>query len=364
MVSVYKRGTKLYLQFYVNGKRRQRTTGLDDTPANRKLLKQKVIPKLEAKIVSGELDEIEKENEPFEFGWYARKYSISKEHLKSWPELNTIVKFFEESFKGRRIDTIKSSEIEDLLLEKAWQTSPRTARWYLGTLRAIFKVAMRHEHIDRNPCDIVELPKHTPKEIEPFNEEEAARIVETAEGWLKNYLSTAFYTGMRPGEIFGLMKSDIDLDARTIQVRRAIKHGMVMTPKTKNSVRTVVILDALVPYLEKQIEASKSSLYLFPGKDGGPMHGASIVKRRWKELLKSCGIEYRKPYATRHTFITTMLKSGKVTLMELAQMVGHKNTEMIVRNYARFIKGEHLKIDRSFDPFQPAIQPTPVEKTP
>ena len=360
MVNVYKRGTKLYLQFYVNGKRRQKSTGLEDSPTNRRLLKKSVIPKLEAKIISGELDEPE---EIYDFGWYARKYSISKEHLKSWPELNTTIKFFEKSFKGRRIDSIRSAEIEDMLLKKARETSPRTAKWFLGVLKAIFKVAMRHEHINKNPCDIVELPKHTPKEIEPFTSEEAAKIIESSSGWLKNYLAVSFYTGMRPGEIFGLMKSDIDLSAMTIQVQRAVKGGRIMTPKTKNSVRTVVILDALIPYIEKQIESSKSSLYLFPGKDGGPMYGSSIIKRKWRVLLESCGIEYRKPYATRHTFITTMLKSGKVTLMELAQTVGHKNTEMIVKNYARFIKGEHLKIDKSFDPFV-ANQPTPVAKTP
>ena len=360
MVSVYKRGAKLYLQFYINGKRRQKSTGLEDTPQNRRLLKRSVIPKLEAKIASGELDE--PKVQVHEFGWYARKYSISKEHLKSWPELNATVKFFERAFKGREIDTIKSIEIEEMLQQKARDTTPRTARYYLGILSAIFRVAIRHEHIEKNPCDVVELPKHTPKEIEPFTPEEVAAILSASDGWLRNYLAVSFYTGMRPGEVFGLMKSDIDLEAMSIAVRRAVKHGKIMTPKTKNSVRVVSILEPLVPFLEDQTKRSGMSLYLFPGESGETMHGASIVKRRWRELLESLGIEYRKPYATRHTFITMMLKSGKVSIMELAQMVGHKNSEMIVRNYARFIKGEHLKIDRSFDPFQPANQPTLSEK--
>ena len=34
------------------------------------------------------------------------------------------------------------------------------------------------------------------------------------------------------------------------------------------------------------------------------------------------------------------------------RLTGHTNTKMILENYARFIKGEHLKISRSFDPFK------------
>jgi integrase len=33
-----------------------------------------------------------------------------------------------------------------------------------------------------------------------------------------------------------------------------------------------------------------------------------------------------------------MLKTGEFSMMEIAQIVGHSNTEMIVRNYAKFIK--------------------------
>ncbi len=39
------------------------------------------------------------------------------------------------------------------------------------------------------------------------------------------------------------------------------------------------------------------------------------------------------------------------SVLELAQIVGHTNSKMILENYARFIKGEHLKINRSFNPF-------------
>ena len=349
MVSIFKRGNKLYLQFVVEGKKYQRSTGLDDTPANRRTVQKKIIPKLQAKIASGKFDTPKPKVEAFE--WYARKYSISKEHLKTWRDLNATVNVYVNIFRGRRIDTIKAAEIEEILLDKAIKTTPRTAKMHLGVLKGIFKIAARYEHIEKNPCDVVELPRHEPKEVDPFTAEEVAAILEASDGWFRNYLAVSFFTGMRPGEVFALMHTDIDLQGRIINVSRAIKYGKIETPKTRSGIRLVPILSPLVPYLQEQMSAASKSLYLFPSEEGGPMYGASIVKKRWRAVLKKCGIEYRKPYATRHTFITTMLNSGQVSLMELAKIVGHKNSEMIVKNYAKYIRAERIKMDVNFDPF-------------
>ncbi len=43
----------------------------------------------------------------------------------------------------------------------------------------------------------------------------------------------------------------------------------------------------------------------------------------WKNLLHACKIAERRLYTTRHTFIVSMLKSNAVSVLELAQIVGH-----------------------------------------
>jgi len=45
-------------------------------------------------------------------------------------------------------------------------------------------------------------------------------------------------------------------------------------------------------------------------------------------------------------------------MLDIAQIVGHSNTEMIIRNYAKFIKGEHLKINRYLDIFSDNLTDT------
>ena len=349
-VSIYKRGKTLYVKYEVAGKIVQRSTKLEDNPYNREYLRRTIIPEIKRKIESGEIDKEVVKSRPLR--WYGNKYTKSKEHLKTWHDINLRVIWWERRLGPKRpVDTIKVGEIEELLEKKAEETSWRTAKVYLSTLSGMLKIALRYEEITSNPATLVETGKHVKKTVEPFTPEEVRRILGAVDGWYQNFLALSFYTGARPGELYGLMKSDIDLERGVIHIERAVSRGEITTPKTEFSVRKVPILSPLVPYLKRQLAANPKSLYLFPGEDGGIMHGAHSTRKRWIRVLDKLGIEFRKQYTTRHTFITTMLKSGRVGLLELAQMVGHANTEMIVKNYARYIRDEHLKISRDIELF-------------
>ena len=66
--------------------------------------------------------------------------------------------------------------------------------------------------------------------------------------------------------------------------------------------------------------------------------------------MEKQGIEYRKVYATRHTFIVSMINHG-VSILKISQMVGHTSIKMVVENYAKYIEKEHMGIDRSLQLF-------------
>ena len=106
----------------------------------------------------------------------------------------------------------------------------------------------------------------------------------------------------------------------------------------------------LTPYIENQRKLSKS-LYLFDYNKAF-IRDASFFKKRWHDLVEDCKIKYRKLYSTRHTFITAMLNSEKFKIMEIAAIVGHSSPEMIMKNYAGFIKDDHLKVDTKISLFK------------
>lgn len=92
------------------------------------------------------------------------------------------------------------------------------------------------------------------------------------------------------------------------------------------------------------------SLFLFD-KEGGHLGDVGYFRCAWKTAIRKSGVRYRKIYNTRHTFITAMLNSGKYSVLQIAQMVGHATPRMIMTTYAGYIKSEHLRIDVDTDLF-------------
>jgi len=156
----------------------------------------------------------------------------------------------------------------------------------------------------------------------------------------------------------GILYVEYKVEGRSIQKstrlqdtkenRRLIKKEVIPALETESSIRDVPILDDLVPYLK----FLPKSIWIFPTQEGKPYFAVSGQKKlAWSKLLEDCNIPYRKLYATRHTFIVSMLKNSNLSILEIAQMAGHNSTQMIIQNYGKFIKGEHLKIDREIKLF-------------
>jgi integrase len=70
-----------------------------------------------------------------------------------------------------------------------------------------------------------------------------------------------------------------------------------------------------------------------------------------KQPLKSANIEYRTIYNTRHSFASLMISQGE-DILWVSHMLGHTNTEMTLRKYAKYIKNEKKRraifLDKEF----------------
>jgi len=352
-MTFFNRKGKLYIQFKVDGKQYQRSTRLDDTSRNRKLVEKEVVPKLQVKILKGEFDQTSKQIKDFNF--YATQYKKSKEMLKTYASTRGIVdNKILPVFGKRKIDEIKRIHVKEFSEALLRTVSPHRTRVILNALVSIFDIAMDYEHIKTNPAMNIKLPKHVASRvIQPFSREEVQLLIEKAEGWFQNIVAIALYTGMRQGEIIALTWEDIDLENKTVNVNKRVKKGEIASPKTRSSIRLVPILDILLPYLKHQYilcQERKCTYVFFNPRTNKPFFDANKLLPYWYELLSLCKIERRVFYNTRHTFITLMIRSN-VSILDIAQIVGHKNTEEIVRTYARYLHNEHLHISRSINVF-------------
>ena len=341
MATICSRDGILYLDYRFNSKRIKRSTGLKDTKANRKRLEQDIIPELMIKIKMGDLRKPENKK----FAYYYEKYVKLHESDKSFHNRINIYKKVNEFFQNMYVSEIKVLCVKEYLATLNLRNSSKQD--YLGCIKGTLDIALDDEAVTRNVAFGIRFKRETKAPITPFSMDEVSLMLEKSEGMFRNYLAIALNTGLRSGELLGLMHSDILEDRITI--KRSVSKGRVTTPKTLGSIRDIPMFEAIKPYIESQKKLSQS-LYLFD-YDKVFIQDASFFKRRWHQLVIDCNMEYRKLYTTRHTFITAMLNSGQFKIMEIAAIVGHTSPEMIMKNYAGFIKDNHLKVNTNISLF-------------
>jgi len=81
---------------------------------------------------------------------------------------------------------------------------------------------------------------------------------------------------------------------------------------------------------------------VFPRHKGGWIDAHNFRSRAWKTILNSLNIEYRKPYQTRHTFISQQKANG-VEDTQIKNWVG-TSLKMIHEHYAGTIK--HVQVTK------------------
>ena len=219
----------------------------------------------------------------------------------------------------------------------------------LTPLRAVLDRALNDDIIDRNPLDKIKVSKlvsrsqsKTDYQADPFTKDEIDSVLDTARNYdprICNFLQFAFYSGLRTSEMFGLKWEDIDWKKQIAHIQRAVVEREIKETKTQAGNRKLILLPGALEALKNQKQ------YSFVGGDFvfvRPMNRGSFVdyehlERPWKHTLKRAGIHYRNPYQTRHTYASQLLSGGEYSLF-VAEQMGHKTTEMIMRHYGRWVE--------------------------
>lgn len=199
-----------------------------------------------------------------------------------------------EQFSGRRMAEIKPQDVASYLKKlKTQGLAQATMRNRHSVLNLIFAYWCTDMGGDANPSLLVRNLKGKKAQRQPPEDAAIERVKAHPEGKMGLLALVAMYTGLRLGEIMALTWGDIDLENRVLSVTKAISWGnnrpVISTPKTKNAVRQVPILEPLAARLAEE-GARPAGEYLISGTRE-PLT-ASQHRKRWLAYCKELGLAH------------------------------------------------------------------------
>ncbi len=162
-------------------------------------------------------------------------------------------------------------------------------------------------------------------------------------------------TGLRLGELLALQWKDLSFKTGELQIWKQ----MVMIcgkqeltePKTKASIRTIILPEVLLNVL-KQHKRDSRSRWLFPSpviEDRPLTHG--YVRRRLKTTLERAKCRQVRFHDLRHVFATMALENG-MDAKTLSMLIGHVSVDTTLDVYSHVTntmqKQAAMLIDRKF----------------
>ena len=261
--------------------------------------------------------------------------SLRPDHLQN---------FLNEKQAGGRLDNTKGG------------LSAKTIKNIYNVIHRALQQAYMSGMVSRNVADVVIRPKQTPAKVTVLTVQERKNLVEKCrEHRLGVGIILTLYSGVRLGELLGLMWTDIDIENRTMTISRTLnrltvhdnpdhKTAIVIgEPKSVSGHREIPLNEAVIPFLIKLKEQQQEERLLFGQDylDEGYVicneRGKHIEPRTYqdffKKMLREANVPNKNFHALRHTFATWALEIG-MDINVVAAFLGHADPSITLRVYA------------------------------
>ena len=234
------------------------------------------------------------------------------------------------------VTRVSVQELADRML--ADELDPSTIRNTLVPLRAVFRRAVARGEVALNPVAGVELPSVRGRRDRIASPVEAVALIDALAEDDRAVWATAFYAGLRLGELWALRDEDVDLESGVIRVERSWdRRAGVIEPKSRAGRRVVPIVAALRSHLAARKLRRRKSSALFFGEGSKPFNRDGLVARAekaWKQAdLQPIGL-----HEARHTFASILIAAG-VNAKALSTYLGHSSIQITLDRYGHLMPG-------------------------
>jgi integrase len=260
-----------------------------------------------------------------------------------------------------RLADLRRPDLQDLvdrLLAEGADAS--TIRNTLMPLRAIFRRAVARGELAVNPTRELELPAVQGRRDRIASSGEAAELLDALEHD-RALWATAFYAGLRRGELRGLDWNDVDFAAGVIQIRRGWddREGAI-EPKSRAGRREVPVVAALRRELmEHRLRSGRAVGFVFGRSATDPFVAWTVdnrARRAWKAENKrraECEQPLLVPltlHEARHTYASILIAAG-VNVKALSTYMGHASITITLDRYGHLMPGHEAEAVEKIDAY-------------
>ncbi|OQY70297.1 MAG: hypothetical protein B6D44_16105 [Ignavibacteriales bacterium UTCHB2] len=244
---------------------------------------------------------------------YSQKYLIKA----VTPSFNRLQAFLSDM----SIEQITSRDI-DQFISSVFAKSKFAASLYHRTLKAAFNKAVVWNYIQENPFSKIKSPKVTNSFPVYITEAELILILNKTENQLyKDIFTTAFYTGLRLGEILNMKWNWIDFSQDVITVKNSDEF------KTKTKRERIIPIHPKVKTILKRLLPlckQKSNNLVFYHIVGIKLNEGYISKC-FKKAVRSAKLDDKIHFhSLRHSFASALVQRS-VSLYAVKELLGHEN---------------------------------------
>ena len=153
------------------------------------------------------------------------------------------------------------------------------------------------------------------------------------------WLLTMYYTGFRPGDLFGLRWEHVDLNFKN--VRKIIEKTAHHDDKPRQFPLSDKAIEVLKAWWEQQ--GKPSTGYVFESSRTGSRMDKNAMQKPWKRIKQYGELpESLQLYTLRHHFASTLVMMG-VDLLTVSRLMAHTDIQTTIQHYG------HLQPDKARD---------------
>ena len=290
---------------------------------------------------------------------WAQDYLVGIKASTAYLYKRTIELYIEPHLGHIRLDALNAHTVQRFYNELAKPSKPDAAPLSANSIKNIHGVlhkalqqAVLLNYIRYNPTTACVLPKIVKKEIHPLTDQQTAQLLNLLKGSKYEIpLTVDLFTGLREGELLGLMWDCVDFEKGTILVNKQLRRSQrksgtyYFSPLKNNKSRTITPAPYVMKLLQAQkVQQAEQRLMAGPAwEDSGLVFtnefGRYISYRAifdsFKRIVKRIGLPDARIHDLRHTYAVNCIRAGD-DIKTVQSNLGHATAAFTLDVYGHF----------------------------